>query len=174
MSVFNTTGPDTTDLYGTPRCALNLLLPHLKGFRHIWEPCCGFGAISEVLLSEGWKVTATDLSLGMDALLELPPMWEGIDAVVTNPPYSRKTEFLARCYALQKPFALLLPCDLVNRIRTPLMAKHGVQLIVPDRRIKFLRFVGGMVREASSPNMGSCWFTWGLNLPQDILFKELR
>ena len=31
------------------------------------------------------------------------------DGVITNPPYSKKDQFLEHCYSLGKPFALLLP-----------------------------------------------------------------
>jgi hypothetical protein len=174
VMVFNAKAKNSTDLYGTPPEATNLLLPYLKPFKKIWEPCCGFGAISAVLLRGGWEVVASDISTGLDALSSLPLEWQEVDAIVTNPPYTQKTEFLARCYALGRPFALLLPCDLVNKHRTALFRVHGVQLIVPDKRIQFLRFAGGGVSRASSPNMGSCWFTWGMNLPSDLIFTSLE
>jgi hypothetical protein len=172
MTVFNSKAINTTDDYGTPDYATELIVPYLKREWIIWEPCCGYGAIHNYLHSRGFNIFGTDIKNGgMDALIGQPS--RQFDCVVTNPPYSLKTEFLERCYGLGKPFALLLPCDLVNKKRTRLMQSHGVQLIVPDKRIKFIRFDKGRQIVAPAPNMGSCWFTKGLDLPKDITFVNL-
>lgn len=167
MSVFNAKSDDSTDLYGTPTSATDLLLPYLKPELRYWEPCRGYGAIEKHLKLQGFNFTATDISTGQDALIWQP---EGWDACVTNPPWSLKTQFLQRFYDLGKPFALLLPCDLVNGKRTALFAEHGLQLIVPSWRVRFMRFDGEKAVEATSPNTGSAWFCWKMGLPKDLNF----
>lgn len=165
--VFNAKAADSSDLYGTPRSAFDLLAPYLPKGKKYWEPCRGYGAIEGFLRDDGHEVVGSDLSLGQDALLWQPDTW---DIVVTNPPWSLKGEFLKRFYALNKPFALLLPCDLVNAKRTALFAKYGVQLIVPSWRVRYMRFDGEKPVEAASPNTGSAWFCHKLNLPRDLIF----
>jgi hypothetical protein len=167
MTVFNSKATDTSDLYGTPESAFNLLLPYLPHDKTFWEPCAGYGAIRDYLLKSGRRVLASDISQGVDALVDQPPEW---DICVTNPPWSRKSEFLERFYLTGKPFAMLLPCDLVNGKRTTLFAKYGLQLIVPSWRVRYLRFDGEKPVEAPSPNTGSAWFCSGLNLPKDLIF----
>lgn len=51
-------------------------------------------------------------------------------------------------------------------MRYPLFAKHGLQLLIPNRRIQFISNL------ASPPNFNTFWFCWKL-LPQDIVFAEL-
>src|SRR4051794_355038 len=63
--------------------------------KKIWEPCCGDGAISQMLEAHGHHVVSTDLVYrgygegGHDFLREtrLP---DGVTAIVTNPPYGGK------------------------------------------------------------------------------------
>ena len=167
MTVFNSKSKDSSDLYGTPLSAFNLLAPYLPSGITYWEPCRGYGAIEGFLRDSGRSVVASDISEGQDALLWQPSEW---DIAVTNPPWSLKGEFLERFYALGKPFAFLLPCDLVNSKRTTLFKKHGVQLIVPSWRVRYTRFDGEKPVEALAPNTGSAWFCWGLLLPQDLIF----
>jgi hypothetical protein len=94
----------------------------------------------------------------------------GFDCIITNPPYSRKDEYLEKCYKLGRPFALLLPLTaLEGRKRQALYKKYGVQLIVPSRRINFITPGGGR-----SAWFMTAWFTHGLHLPREINFVELN
>lgn len=170
MSVFNSKVENSTDYYGTPKGAFNLVSPYLpEGIA--WEPCRGYGAIENYLKDLGREVVSTDISTGQNALVYQPERW---DFCVTNPPWSLKGTFLERFYKLGKPFAMLLPCDLVNGTRTKLFEKYGIQLIIPSWRVKYLRFDGERPVEAGAPNTGSAWFCWGFNLPKDLVFVTER
>lgn len=164
--VFNATSKDSSDLYGTPDSAIALVAGYLPRVR-IWEPCRGYGAIQDYLTAQGHDVIGTDITSGVDALTTQADNW---DIAVTNPPWSLKGEFLERFYTLGKPFAFLLPCDLVNGKRTKLFEMHGIQLIVPSWRVRYLRFDGEKPVEYGAPNTGSAWFCWKLNLPRDLIF----
>lgn len=60
--------------------------------------------------------------------------------IITNPPYSLKNEFLERCYEYDKPFALLLPLTaLEGKQRNELYKEYGIELIVLDKRINFMK-----------------------------------
>jgi 16S rRNA A1518/A1519 N6-dimethyltransferase RsmA/KsgA/DIM1 with predicted DNA glycosylase/AP lyase activity len=78
----------------------------------IYEPCHGNGAITNVLLEQGYQVEARDLFTiegQHDDFLSAETIHPKFDVIFTNPPYHLKSEFLAKCYELGKPFALLLP-----------------------------------------------------------------
>ena len=91
--VFNAKSTDSSDLYGTPRSAFDLLAPYLPKDKLYWEPCRGYGAIEGFLRDDGQAVVSSDLQSGQDALLWQPEAW---DIAVTNPPWSLKGEFFAR------------------------------------------------------------------------------
>jgi hypothetical protein len=80
------------DFYATPSWVTEALLRHIRFRGPIWEPCCGDGAISKVLLANGYDVVSSDLvergygEAGVDFLRarSMPP---GCLCIVTNPPY---------------------------------------------------------------------------------------
>lgn len=91
------------------------------------------------------------------------------DCVVTNPPYSKKDAFLKKCYSLKKPFALLMPLSsLEGKTRGFLYRENGLQLIIPNKRINFITPSG----KGQGAWFQTAWFTWGLNLPKDLLFVD--
>lgn len=82
-----------------------------------------------VLREYGYTVTATSSDF---FTTELPP---GCDAVVSNPPFSRKKEILQRLKDLNLPFALLLPFLFLND-GVPL--DYGHQIILIQKRVHFV------------------------------------
>jgi hypothetical protein len=77
------------DFYPTPYAAVLPLIPHLRGVRAFAEPCCGDGALIRHLESFGLRCTyAGDISTGQDALAL--DHYGAADALVTNPPFTRK------------------------------------------------------------------------------------
>ena len=50
------------DFYPTPPEATEALLNRCEFNKDIWEPACGNGAISNVLIRKGHNVTSTDLN----------------------------------------------------------------------------------------------------------------
>jgi len=52
---------EENDYYATEPKAIELLLEREKFSTNIWEPACGEGHISKVLLSHGHQVFSTDL-----------------------------------------------------------------------------------------------------------------
>jgi hypothetical protein len=159
-----------SDEFFTPKYALKPLLPFLKKGKQIWECAWGSGALATHLKKEGFDVIGDEKI----NFLEDESSWDlflsQIGYLITNPPYSKKDEFLKRAYELGKPFAFLMPLTTLEGIkRGALFKKYGLQLIVPNRRINFITPNGG-----SSSWFATAWFTWGLNLPKDIMFVELN
>jgi len=155
--------------FQTPPEALKPLIPYLNKDWTIWECANGNGNLSSELIKKGFDVVATDIIVcDFDFLTEKPSQF---DCIITNPPFSLKQEFLERCYELKKPFALLLPLTTFETAkRQNLFHEHGVQIIFFDKRINFETPSG----KGSGSWFATAWFTWGLNLPNDLNFVKLK
>lgn len=154
----------------TPPEALAPLLPYLNRTWTVWEPAAGEGLLVAGLRDHGLEVRATDILTGHNFFDFTPATW---DALVTNPPYSIKYKWLERCYALGKPFALLLPVETLGAQSAQRFFREcGVEIILFDRRINFKMPNIGF--EGSSAQFPSAWFTWGLNLGRQLTFAHLE
>jgi hypothetical protein len=93
------------------------------------------------------------------------------DCIITNPPFSIKEKFIERCYQLGKPFALLLPLtSLESEKRQRLFRQYGLQLIIPNKRYNFETPSG----KGGGSWFATAWFTWGLNLPKELNFVDVK
>ena len=81
-----------SDEFGTPKEAIDILLPYLKKDWTIWECAWGKGSLAKHLEKEGFEVIGEPFKdfLNKDLLLSK----KGFNCIVTNPPYSKKEEFL--------------------------------------------------------------------------------
>lgn len=156
------------DDFQTPPEALIPLLPFLDKTWLIWECAEGKGYLTNALQEHGYEVIGTDILTGADFLTWTP---EQFDCIITNPPYSIKHKFLVRCYALGKPFALLLPLTtLETRYRQALFQQYGVEIILFDKRINFHQPSG----KESKSWFATAWFTSGLSIGQQLTFVQLN
>lgn len=152
-----------SDEFGTPKEAIEPLLPYLNKDWIIWECAWGKGSLAKHLQDKGFKVEGDnrDFINGLEV--------GGISCIITNPPYSKKEEFLERCYKIGKPFALLMPLTaLEGKKRGAMFRKNGIQLIIPNKRFNFETPSG----KGSGSWFATAWFCWGLNLPKDLNFVE--
>lgn len=90
---------ETNDYYATDPRAMADLLRYEKFDKHIWEPACGEGNLSEVLKLHGHEVYSTDLidrGYQSDLLdfLKSDIKWKG--DIITNPPFKYTTEFVLK------------------------------------------------------------------------------
>jgi len=163
------------DDFQTPGYAIDWLMPFLDKRMSIWEPACGKGNLVRAFETAGMlDVVGTDILTG-DDFLQAPECPEGRKIyntyIITNPPFSgtNKLAFIERCYYFGCSFALLMPFGALEGIkRQALYREHGIQLLVPPRRIVFETPSG----KKSSPWQAHAWFCWKLNLPSDLFFAE--
>jgi len=161
-----------SDNFQTPKEALNILLPYLDKNWQIWECAWGQGNLYRFLKEEGFNVLGTDKNGEYGHRLDflIDTMSFPFDCIITNPPYSLKTEFLQRCYEIDKPFALLMPLTaLEGKKRGKLYFKYGIELVIPNKRINFETPSG----KGSGSWFQVAWFCWKLNLPKQLNFVEL-
>jgi len=156
-----------SDEFFTPEYAIKPLLPFLKKDWKIWECAWGGGDLAKHLKNKGFHVEGDK---NHNFLEHGFPSFD-FDCIITNPPYSKKEEFLRCAYAYGKPFALLMPLTALEGIkRGALFSKHGIQVIIPNRRINFITPSG----KGSGAWFQVGWFCWKMNLPKDIMFVELN
>ena len=173
--------PGRLDLCQTPSYALEPLIPHLKRakFRRIWECASGEMYLANALADHGFDVIATDILYDDRVKLEgfTFDFFEyetsnKYDVIVTNPPYSMKPEWVERCYELGKPWALLMPVEFLGTVKGgEMFNKHRLQVIFMYPRINFKMPNKGWDSTAQFP---TAWFTWGLNLPRDMMFVRIK
>lgn len=161
--------PQGIDACQTPAYALSPLLPHLDLSWRIWEPAAGEGYLAGALSVAGYDCVAGDILRGQNFFQYQPDRWT---AIVTNPPYSIKFKWLARCYELAKPFALLMPVETIGaKSAQILFRKFGAEIIWLDKRVNFKMPNKGW--EGSSAQFPTAWFTWGLNIGRENTFAQL-
>lgn len=160
------------ELY-TPAEAVECLVNYLNfsSVNTVWCPADKKyeSQIDFVLRRNGYHTMCSHISDGHDFLKDRLLTQKDYDAIITNPPYTLKNEFLKRCIDLNKPFALLLPLTALGGVKRSKMFKLiDLQLIIPDKRINFK---GG--KNKKNVWFHTCWFTFGLNLPKQLNFAEL-
>lgn len=90
------------DFYPTPPEATRALLSVERFVGDIWEPACGDGAISKVLIDSGYEVVSSDLidrgygTPNVDFLLDFHTRATN---VATNPPFKFAQEFVEHALA---------------------------------------------------------------------------
>ena len=157
------------DDFQTPAYAIDWLMPFIsQSAQCIWEPACGRGNLVNAFRDKGFRVRGSDILTGEDFLSHFEECPSNC-VIVTNPPFSgsNKYDFLSRCYSYGNPFALLMPFGALEGIkRQALYREHGIQMLVPPKRIVFETPSG----KKSSPWQAHAWFCWKLNLPSDLYF----
>lgn len=162
--------PKGYDACQTPPEALAPLLPFVDPFYTIWEPAAGEGFLAEELKARGYRVIQSDILNDQNFFSYQPNrLWH---CLITNPPYSIKYKWLARCYELGKPFALLMPVEMLGaKTAQKLFSLYGIEVIFPDGRVNFKMPNKGWDSSAQFP---TCWYTWGLGIGRQLVFPEIK
>lgn len=162
--------PHGYDACQTPAYAIDPLLPYLQEQWIIWESAAGEGRLVEALYNSiSSEVIVSDILTGQNFFDYTPE--QHFDCIVTNPPYSLKYRWLERCYALGKPFALLVPVETLGaKTAQEMFREHGVEIMLLDQRVNFQMPYKGFEGTAQFPVM---WLCWKL-LPEQIMFGSIE
>lgn len=126
----------TFDQCQTPPYALTPLLRYVPRDWRVWESAAGEGLLARSLVDRGYSVYATDKADGSNRLTLLPD-WH-YDIEITNPPYSIKYHWLERAALDGKPFALLMPVEMMGSwSMLELVSQHGIHVMFLDSRVNF-------------------------------------
>lgn len=106
---------ETNDYYATDPRAVEMLLQKLGRLPDkVWEPATGGGHIAEVLKRRGYEVVCSDLiqrNYPLDFqtdFLQMTEAPEGVNTIITNPPYKYATEFVLKSIELLPERGILL------------------------------------------------------------------
>jgi hypothetical protein len=170
--------PQGRDTFETPNYAVDLLIPFIpKRIQNIWEPSCGSGRIVRRLEHYNYSVFASDIRefpevdkvhnfLEEDTDVPHGDGW----AIITNPPYSIKEEFIEKAFAHGVPFAFLINADYSGLQIS--WIKRGCEKIIPNRRIDYITPTGRQGTTSAS-QFHSMWLTYRFNLGRTETFVEL-
>ena len=162
--------PQGYDACQTPPYALEPLLPYIRNDMTIWESAAGEGSLVEAFYDAGIKRVLISDMLSGENFLEYEP-GERWDCIITNPPYSLKYDFLARCYELGTPFALLVPVEIIGSGKAQaLMQQYGFEIMLLSRRVDFKMPNAGW--SGSGSPFPTLWLCWQL-LPAPIMFGDI-
>ncbi len=154
------------DFYRTPDHATLALLERESFPGLVWEPACGDGAISKVLLfNAGCGLYSTDLvhrGYGVGGVDFLKQEDRFCNHIVTNPPYCLAEEFvrhaLTRVDEVGKVAMLLKLNFLEGQKRKKLFAETPLRTVyVFSKRLSFDR---GDVKGKGNGLLAYAWFVW--------------
>lgn len=164
---------EVNDFYATDPESLKIFLKALErdGFKlhkHIWEPACGMGHLSEVLKCRGYDVLSTDLidrGYGMsnkDFLKYKSSLLLSTD-ILTNPPYKYAKEFVEHSLEILKDgyycIMLLKIQFLEGKERRKLFNKFPPKYVYVNSARQTCYINGDMSKKMSSASC-YCWFIW--------------
>lgn len=154
------------DFYATEPRAVELLLAEEKFTDTVYEPACGAGHISEVLLKHGYRVISEDLverGYGISGRDFMTCRYKSLDYdIVTNPPYSLALEFVEKALEVVAPgrkVAMFLRLQfLEGKKRKQLFLDNPPRTVyISSSRLHCGR--NGIFDKGSNA-MAFCWIVW--------------
>lgn len=155
------------DDYMTPKSAWEAIEEYIPKDKVIWEAFYGDGSSGKHLSEMGFNTIHEDVDFYENNLGEI---------IVSNPPFSDTKKVMERMMLLDKPFILIMP---VSKMNTSYFRNHFVgsdkelQIIIPRKRIQFIKFVDGKQAETkNSCNFDCLYYCYKIDLPKDIVWLE--
>jgi hypothetical protein len=132
----------------------------------IWEAFYGDGTSGNHLAELGFNVIHEE----RDFFLEPPDEY---DAIITNPPYSQSKNIMNKLLEYDKPFIMIMPSSKINTSYLRSWKDKGIQIIIPRKRIHFIKIVDGKVIDKKSTcNFDCFYYCYKINLHKDIVWLE--
>lgn len=148
------------DYYPTPPDVTQALLAFLAlAPCRVWEPACGDGAMSKVMIDSGHTVFSSDIREtgygqgGIDFLTA----HQACDAIITNPPFAASEEFIRHALTQAETVAMVLKSQYWHAAkRQRLFAELPPAYVLPlTWRPDFMSGERG-----GSPTMDVLWTVW--------------
>tara|TARA_R110001583_G_C5536811_1_gene399063 strand:+ start:155 stop:652 length:498 start_codon:yes stop_codon:yes gene_type:complete len=153
------------DDYMTPKYAWENIKEYIPTDKVIWEAFYGDGNSGNYLTEMGFNVIHKEVDFFTNDLGEI---------VVSNPPFSQAKNVMNRMLELDKPFILIMPSSKINTSYFRAWRNKNIQIIIPIKRIHFIKLVDGKVplNYKSSCNFDCFYYCYKMNLPKDIVWLE--
>ena len=147
------------DDWNTPIQAFELIFKYVDKTKKIYFPFFNDGSLVNHLesLEVNYIHSNTDF-------FSYEPDFE---ILIDNPPYSIKQKVFERCIALDKPFALLVPMDTLDRqYFSKLFKDKDITIIIPIKRYNFV----SNEKKTSVP-FKCIWICCNFKLDKQIIFE---
>ena len=166
MAGFQTKTFTKHDAYMTPKSAWDNIKHFIPKDKVIWEAFYGDGKSGEHLRELGFNVIHEEIDFYEHNLG---------DIIVSNPPFSDTKNIMKRLSLLDKPFIIIMPCSKLTSsyLRETFMNK-GLQIIIPKKRIHFMKLVDGVMPDKwkNACNFDCFYYCYKMDLPRDINWLE--
>jgi hypothetical protein len=168
MAGFHTKTFTNHDDYMTPFGAWDNIKNYIPKDKIIWEAFYGDGQSGTHLQKLGLNVIHEEIDFFEKDKGEI---------VVSNPPFTKIPEVLARLKKLNKPFILIMPSSKINTQYFRKLfsdADDPIQIIIPRKRIQFIKMVDGVVAENQKMacNFDCFYYCWKIGLERDIIWLK--
>lgn len=162
------------DEFYTPNYAIEPLLKYIKPNSFIW---CPFDTpdsnFVKLLVKNGHNVFFSHIKEGVvrDFFNTEPP--NGIDYIISNPPYSLKAEVFERLFEIGKPFAMLVGVVGIfeSQRRFTMFKNNDFEIMYFDKRISYFKSYADQ-KPSLNPPFSSVYICKDL-LPKQIVFEAL-
>jgi len=159
------------DEFYTPRYAIKPLLKYVKPSSSV---LCPFDTEESLIVKEfkshGCKVANSHVAEGNDFFC-IKNVTQ--DVIISNPPYSIKTEVLYHLFSLGKPFAMLLGVVglFESQKRFEMFRDNTFEVMYLNRRVAYFKSYSDEKPDLNPP-FSSVWLCSNL-LPDKIVFEEI-
>ena len=159
------------DEFYTPVYAVKPILKYLKNNSTIWCPFdTSESNFVKLLKKEGHNVINTHIEEGKD-------FFENdinCDYIISNPPYSMKTEVLKRLFELKKPFAMLVGVVGIfeSQKRFEMFRDNKFEIMYMNRRVSYFKSFEDQ-KPSLNPPFSSVYICSNI-LPEKIVFEEIN
>lgn len=166
MAGFSTKTFMKHDDYMTPKSAWENIQHLIPRDKVIWEAFYGNGESGKFLTELGFNVIHREVDFFENDLG---------DIIVTNPPFSKSKEVMKRLVELDKPFIIIMPSPKIftSYFRENFKGK-GLQIIIPRKRIHFIKFIDGKPVEGwkNACNFDCFYYCYKMGFENDITWLE--
>ena len=167
MAGFHTKTFTKHDDYMTPFNAWDNIKEYIPRNKIIWEAFYGDGVSGTHLETLGFNVIHKDINFFTHNMG---------DIVVSNPPFTKIPEVILRMKELDKPFIMIMPSSKINTQyfrKCFSKTEDPIQLIIPRRRINFMKIVNGEEAvQTKGCNFDCFYYCWKMGLKRDIIWLE--
>jgi hypothetical protein len=159
------------DEFYTPDYAINPILKYIKTGSKVWCPFDNDSSnFVKLLRLHGCEVINTHLENGQDFFTTATP---DCDLILSNPPYSLKTEVLQELFKRGKPFGMLLGVVGIfeSQKRFEMFRDNTFEIMYMNRRVAYFKDFAEQ-KPSLNPPFSSVYICSNL-LPKQIVFEEI-
>ena len=162
------------DEFFTPPYAVDPIIKYISTDSKVW---CPFDTeeswFVKKLREHGCKVAATHINNGQD-FFQMTKLTKYCDYIISNPPYSIKTEVISKLFELDKPFAMLVGVVglFESQKRFNMFKDNKFEIMYFNKRISYFQNYSDL-KPSLNPPFSSVYLCHNI-LPQQIVFEEIK